>query len=429
MLNSNTIKKILGIKDPNITIFSVTEEKYHGEGCLMVKSLLRKDLKNCPLCGSPNKNHSIIHNGTKSSKILLNKSNNQKTYLDLKKQRYYCRDCASYFTAATYLVAPYCFIARQVRYNILFALKENISEKNIAKHCKVSSTTVQRILKSAETQIRVKKNWLPECLLFDEFRSLKTPYGKFAFSCMDGKTGKVFDILPSRRKDYLIDYFLSFDLKARQSVHYVVTDMNAPYDSVVRACFPNAKLIIDRFHIVQYLNRCFDDTRKQVMKKLNKNIPKEVIAYRQLKSLYKLLLKPQHTLDFEHFIKRRNFHWAYLTETEVVDHLLTISEELKGAYHYYQALLDAYHNRDSQSFFSLIHHLPSHLSQKFKTLKNTFTKYESGITLALKFSYSNAKLENLHTHIKNLKRTAYGFKNFSNMKIRIFLLNGLITIK
>lgn len=47
------------------------------------------------------------------------------------------------------------------------------------------------------------------------------------------------------------------------------------------------------------------------------------------------------------FKKRRNFDWAYLTETEVVDCLLAISPELKAAYGYYQELLSAYHDNDS----------------------------------------------------------------------------------
>lgn len=429
MLDSNSTKKLLGIKDPNITIQSVEEEKYHGERCLMVKATLCKEMKWCPFCHQANEDHSIIKNGKKGSKILLNKSNNQKTYLHLQKQRYCCRLCQSYWTASTYLVEPYCFIAKQVRYKILFTLEENIAMKNIAKHCNVSSTTVQRVLQSVSTHIRPKKNRLPKCLLFDEFRSLKTSYGKFSFSCMDGGTGEVFDILPTRKKKYLIDYFKGFDLKAREAVEYVVTDMNAPYVDIMAECFPKAKLVVDRFHIVQYLNRCFDDTRKQVMKKLDKNDSKEGKFYRQLKSLYKLLLKFKDNLDYNHFVKRRNFHWAHLTETEVVDRLLTISEELKNAYNYYQSLLEAYYDGDSEEFFSLIDDMPQTLSKKFKTLKKTFNHYKSGIELALVLPYSNGKLENLHTHIKNLKRTAYGFRSFLNMKRRIFLLNHLIKIK
>ncbi|WP_265145838.1 transposase [Enterococcus faecium] len=61
------------------------------------------------------------------------------------------------------------------------------------------------------------------------------------------------------------------------------------------------------------------------------------------------------------------------------------------------------------------------------SIKKAFINYESGIRLALELPYSNAKIENLHTHIKALKRVAYGFRSFRKMKTRIFLLNNLIT--
>ncbi|EME7159900.1 transposase, partial [Enterococcus faecium] len=52
-----------------------------------------------------------------------------------------------------------------------------------------------------------------------------------------GETGKLFDILPSRRKKDLVAYFMRFTRKARMGVRYIVTDMNAPYFSLVKECF------------------------------------------------------------------------------------------------------------------------------------------------------------------------------------------------
>ncbi|MZI41607.1 transposase, partial [Enterococcus durans] len=37
----------------------------------------------------------------------------------------------------------------------------------------------------------------------------------------------------------------------------IVIDMYAPYVSLVKKLFPNAQLIIDRFHIVQHIGRTF----------------------------------------------------------------------------------------------------------------------------------------------------------------------------
>lgn len=40
---------------------------------------------------------------------------------------------------------------------------------------------------------------------------------------------------------------------------------------------------------------------------------------------------------------------------------------------------------------------------------------------ALSYYYSNRQLECLNNHIKVLKRNAYGFRNFYNFKLRIFV--------
>ena len=67
---------------------------------------------------------------------------------------------------------------------------------------------------------------------------------------MDGDTGKLLDILPSRKKKDLISYFMQFERRARLNVKILVTDMNASYALLIKECFPHAKLVVDRFHIV-----------------------------------------------------------------------------------------------------------------------------------------------------------------------------------
>ena len=41
--------------------------------------------------------------------------------------------------------------------------------------------------------------------------------------------------------------------------------MNASYQGVIGMLFPNAKIIIDRFHIVQLMTRAMNKTRVKVM--------------------------------------------------------------------------------------------------------------------------------------------------------------------
>ncbi|GAA3645072.1 hypothetical protein GCM10022323_05130 [Asaccharospora irregularis DSM 2635] len=46
---------------------------------------------------------------------------------------------------------------------------------------------------------------------------------------VNNETGKVFDILPDRRKHYLRQYFLSYSKEVREKVEFITTDMYETY--------------------------------------------------------------------------------------------------------------------------------------------------------------------------------------------------------
>lgn len=427
MSDLHHIKLLLGIKDENIQITNVESKKIKCIKSLVVSAILSKTIHRCPHCKKINSEGVIVKNGKKKSLILLNKCANQLTYLALAKQRYHCRACHTYFTANTYIVERNCFIAKQVRYKILEELTEKQAMTTISKHCGVSWSTVSRTLASLASLTKVKRNWLPRCLLMDEFRSLKNQISPYSFSCMDGDTGKLLDILPSRKKKDLVSYFMQFEHRARLNVKILVTDMNASYNALIKECFPHAKLVVDRFHVVKHLIRSFEDIRLRIMKSFDRNDPIQAKYYRQVKALSRLLIKRQDKLIYDRWTKWRNFGWAYLTESEVVDRLLSTSAELRMAYSYYQEILHAFHEKEADTFFQLVKTMPDTVPEELHHIKKAFINYESGIRLALELPYSNAKIENLHTHIKALKRVVYGFRSFRKMKTRIFLLNNLIT--
>ena len=49
----------------------------------------------------------------------------------------------------------------------------------------------------------------------------------------------------------------------------VCTDMNAGYMAMIKDIFPNATVVIDRFHIIQALNNSLNNLRIRVMKRFN----------------------------------------------------------------------------------------------------------------------------------------------------------------
>lgn len=54
---------------------------------------------------------------------------------------------------------------------------------------------------------------------------------------------------------------MKFSRKQRLKVKYLVMDMNV-YQNLIKAVFPNAVIVVDRFHIVQHMNRNFNQLTK-----------------------------------------------------------------------------------------------------------------------------------------------------------------------
>ena len=113
-----------------------------------------------------------------------------------------------------------------------------------------------------------------------------------AFEYVNAKTGDILDILDRRDNFTIKNHFIpNYSLADRQNVETVTIDMNARYVSVIKELFPQAKIIIDRFHLVQLINRTMNKYRINIMNKLKTDPQDNMKKYRRLKRYWKLLLK------------------------------------------------------------------------------------------------------------------------------------------
>ena len=158
-----------------------------------------------------------------------------------------------------------------------------------------------RILREATKYYPPRMNFLPTVLCMNEFKSMKSVSGSMSFICVDGTTNQLFTILEDRRLYKLTQYFLRFPRKARLKVKYLVMDMNASYCQLLKTIFPNAEIVTDRFHIVQHINRSFNQLRVQIINRFRPSRSENQKKYNRLKRYWKLLLK--------NFLKQ--FHLRY----------------------------------------------------------------------------------------------------------------------
>ena len=418
------ILNLLNIEDKNIKLSEnfYKIENFDGINYKVIKAILTYEPEFCYKCGCIfNDKQTYEKNGFKESNILMLDVCNHGCILRLKKQRFLCHSCNKKFFAKTKLVNDGCFISNQVKYAIALDLKNKISEKDIANRFRVSPNTVERIIDSYYDTQKLYKHYLPEVLSFDEFKSVKSADGAMSFHMCDGKTGKTIDIVEDRKLNSLMRYFSYYTHKARANVKLIVIDMYSPYISLIKKMFPNAEIIIDKFHLVNLISTSLNKTRISIMKNDKNN-------YNKLKRYWKLLLKPQEELNNSKWKK----WWCFdnvMTQSDVVDYLININIQLKETYETYQTILYSLKNNNYKHLEKILNIKNNKISNYMKTSIKTLKSYLPYIKNTLSNPYSNGFVEGNNNFIKVLKRIAFGFRSFRRFKARIMICKNLLHMK
>ena len=428
MAHIYSIRNILEIKDENIQIENKTTEEIHRDTkSIMFYGTLTYTPAGCRNCGIVNESHAdIVKNGTKASIIKLGQFNFKPVLLKLKKQRFLCKNCETTFSAQTSLVDRHCFISNPLKSLIAMELVEEQSMTLIAKHLNVSVSTVLRQLVKAGEALSPIKDDLPVHLGFDEFKSVKQVSGAMSFIFIDNITHEVIDILENRQQRYLMEYFMRFSYEARRKVQTVTIDMYSPYIGVIEDCFPNAKIIIDRFHIVQHLNRCLNQIRIKTMNELRNVQPRD---YRKLKKQWKLVLKNSSDLNFNDFYTHRLYD-GMVSEYVMTNYLIGLSPELRDTYELINNLKSAIRHHHFDRFKQILQDTKKRTyPRKVRTVLQTLEKYLEPIEESLKYTLSNGPIEGINNKIKNIKRSGYGYRSFRNLRNRALLVFSLVKKK
>ena len=352
--------ELIGIKDQNIKISLLFETDTHIE----IQAKLDYPAPSCPHCHGK----MIKYDFQKPSKIPLLEQAGTPTLLRLKKRRFQCKSCRRVMVAETSIVEKNCQISNLVRQKVAQLLTEKVSLTDIARRLRVSTSTVYHKL----DQFTFKEHYdkLPAVMSWDEFGFKK---GELAFVAQNYETNELITILDNRRQITIRNYFLKYPLEDRQKVQFITMDMSGAYIPLARRLFPNAKIVLDRFHIIQHLGRAFLKTRIMIMNQFDK----KSLPYRALKNHWRLFQKDSRKLSLNFFYSK-TFRQT-LSPHEVVEKTLVFSEELTDYYTLYQLLLFHFQEKRVDEFFDLIEENRSKVNHYFQTVFRTFLRHKQYI--------------------------------------------------
>lgn len=389
MPNIDFTTDLLEIKDLIINNIKKINSETH------IYFTIKRKPHSCPYCGNvTEKVHDYRTSILKDIPSLGNK-----TFLHYKKRRYHCSCCNKHFYEDFGLLPKHCRITTRLAFYAVKLLKNKQSVRSVAEALGISDSSVFRILSYISYP---KPKELPTVLSIDEFKG-NTGGEKFQCILTDAKHHKLVDIIPKRTQVCLSEYFRS--IKNRNTVKYFVMDMNKVYRDLAKTYFPNATIVIDKFHVVRYASWALENVRKRVQK----SMPPEKRKY--FKRSRRLLLKRKKDLSEDNL--------------QALEVMLQQSSDLGIAYYLKEQFYDLMKSKSkAEASKKLRNFLMLAYTSNLKefnaciTMLNNWSKY---ILNAFDCPYTNGYTEGTNNAIKVIKRTAFGYRNFNNFRNRIFL--------
>ena len=386
---NNSIAKLFELEDIILKDVYSTNEEVH------VFFSLQRKVHTCPFCNAlTDKVHDYRTSVIKDLPFM-----GKKCFLHYHKRRYHCPCCNKHFYENFPLLPKYCRITTRLAFYSIHLLGNRQSVRSVASLLGISDSFIFRRMKDISYP---KPSQLPEVLSIDEFRG-NAGGQKFQAILTDAKNHKLFDILPTRSQTDLMLYLQSFPNK--KQVKYFVTDMNTVYKDLAREYFPNATIVIDKFHVVRYVTWAFENVRKRIQKELHPSKRKYFKRSRKLLLTHKNKLKEE-SLD-------------------ALELMLLQSSDLAVAYHLKELFYDFMESKTRDEAakklkFFILAAQTSNLKEFHAclTMLGNWSKY---ILNAFDCKYTNGYTEGTNNAIKVIKRNAFGYRNFDNFRNRIFL--------
>ena len=420
MSDTQIVKKLVGLES-EVNVLKIEEEKIEGRICKMIYVSNSKTRVRCPYCKRYTRS---VHDYLKPIKIKYLKMAEYTTYLVIYKRRFNCKNCLKRFTESNYINGVKKTLSNKLIQKILLDLREyNLSLNYIAINNNVTDNTVRNILKEAMKDYPKRLRLLPSIISFDEFKA-DTNKGKYAFIVNDILHKEVLDILPSRKKEDLINYFTG--IENRSSVQYIVSDMYEPYLLVTTIMFPKAKYVVDRFHYIRYIMDGLDKIRIRLQKEFGYK-SKE---YNKLKNKKNVSLLRKYSNDINWWVeitRFRNGHNVKILPSEVIKDLLSIDEDLKKGYELKELFLDIVNHAkiddvESQLLYWIELCRESKI-EEFIESSNTIENWLPYIVNSfIDKRLTNGYTEGLNNKIKVIKRVGYGYKNFEFFRLRLLYI-------
>jgi transposase len=366
-----------------------------------VTVIYRREKGTCPRCGrETTKEHERRLQRKRDRKI-----RDKPVFLTLIKRRFRCPWCQKVFTEADEVFGTRrrssqrlrCYLGEEALHQTVrrVALRENVGE-GLVRRC-VAEEIGQRLDVTESTEA-------PELMGLDEFSVRKGHMYHTAICNLTDR--KVMAVVEGKGRQKLEDYLNK--IQSPERVKAVAMDMHEPFRQAVQMCLPEAKVVVDKFHVIRHVNDALDKVRSWCQGGRHKGIKKQDL----FRSRYSLLKGAENLVD---------------GERECLDRLFSTYPEVMKAWFIKERIRSWYRisSRDlaENELLKLEEQINECRLAEFKQLLSIFRKWREEILNYFSYHITNGFLEGKNNRIKTIKRMAYGYRNIENFKLRIMATN------
>lgn len=415
-MDSNSFLLSFGMKPED---FERTEGPITSDEGFVYEAWEAKRDPACPACRSK----PCVIKAHYTAELRLRSDILKKEVLICHRVKYACKACGKTFT----IPLKGAMVGRGLTYleraAMLAELDQGDTFSRVAAGHGVTKQSVIRLFDEAYPYVRRKP--LPKILLIDEFR-FKTGYSKYCCHLVDYEASETVDVIRSRQKAYLDEYFGSMPEGERKRVRILVTDMYDEYAAAARKWFPNASVVVDRFHVVKQLTEAVNKLRVAAMNRHQG----DALAYNFMKSKWKAFLCRKKDVPDRWYVRKADGQrWHY---DELIGYCLGLDRDLSSAY---DCLQDLYYYMTVQKTLSKAVENVRFIAQKLDNcscailskVAATYRKWELEIARGLAknefgATLTNAEMEAANDVAKTMIDAAYGYHNFDRFRKRFLLM-------
>lgn len=242
---------ILNLPDYKVVRVEETEHDYH------ITAEVSNPPKACPACHSETlrghgRNEQVIRDMPTHGKRVA-------VYVDTRRWR--CQSCGKTFMESLPAVnAKREMTDRLARWIGQQSLKRTFA--SIADDTGLDEKTIRNIFRDYINELEAEFRFeTPKWMGIDEIHLIRP---RCVISNIRNNT--IVNMLPNRDKKTVMNYL--YNLEGKSEVQYVAMDMWTPYRDAVQAVIPDARIVIDKFHVVRMANDALEKVRKSLREQL-----------------------------------------------------------------------------------------------------------------------------------------------------------------